>query len=55
MESSGVLPTIHFHYRKGLGTVSAWVPVINFFGSHTLLSASESGRVGKCFGEWESG
>ena len=39
MESSGVLPTTQFAYRKGLGTCDAllWV-------SHTLQSAFESGQ-----------
>ena len=37
-ERSGVLPTIQFAYRKGLGTCDAL-----FCLSHTLQSALESG------------
>ena len=39
MESSGVLPTTQFAYRKGLGTCDALLCV-----SHTLQSALESGH-----------
>ena len=39
MERSGVLPTPHFAYRKGLGTCDALLCV-----SHTLQSALESGH-----------
>ena len=39
MESSGVLPTTQFAYRKGLGTCDALLSV-----SHTLQSAFESGQ-----------
>ena len=39
MECSGVLPTIQFAYRKGLGTSDALLCV-----SHTLQSALESGQ-----------
>ena len=39
MERSGVLPTIKFAYRKGLGTCDALLCV-----SHTLQSALESGQ-----------
>ena len=39
MESSGVLPTTQFAYRKGLGTSDALLCV-----SHTLQSALESGQ-----------
>ena len=39
MERSGVLPTIQFAYRKGLGTCDALLCV-----SHTLQSALESGQ-----------
>ena len=39
MESSGVLPTSQFAYRKGLGTCDALQCV-----SHTLQSALESGE-----------
>ena len=39
MESSGVLPTTQFAYRKGLGTCDALLCV-----SHTLQSALESGQ-----------
>ena len=39
MEHCGVLPTIQFAYRKGLGTCDALLCV-----SHTLLSALESGN-----------
>ena len=37
MESSGVLPTIQFAYRKGLGTCDALLCM-----SHTLQSALEN-------------
>ena len=37
MESSGVLPTTQFAYRKGLGTCDALLSM-----SHTLQSALES-------------
>ena len=39
MERSGVLPTIQFAYRKGLGTCDALL-----FVSHALQSALESGQ-----------
>ena len=39
IEHSGVLPTTHFAYRKGLGTCDALLCV-----SHTLQSALESGQ-----------
>ena len=39
MERSGVLPTIYFAYRKGLGTCDVLLCV-----SHTLQSALESGQ-----------
>ena len=39
MESSGVLLTIQFAYRKGLGTCDALLCM-----SHTLQSALESGQ-----------
>ena len=39
MEPSGVLPTIQFAYRKGLGTCDALLCV-----SHTQQSALESGQ-----------
>ena len=39
MERSGVLPTIQFGYRKGLGTCDALL-----FVSHILQSALESGQ-----------
>ena len=39
MECSGVLPTIQFAYRKGLGTCDALLCV-----SYTLQSALESGQ-----------
>ena len=39
MERSGVLPTIQFAYRKGLGTCDALLCV-----SHTLQSALENGQ-----------
>ena len=39
MERSGVVPTIQFAYRKGLGTCDALLCV-----SHTLQSALESGQ-----------
>ena len=39
MESSGVLSTTQFAYRKGLGTCDALLCV-----SHTLQSALESGQ-----------
>ena len=39
MESSSVLPTTKFAYRKGLGTCDALLCV-----SHTLQSALESGQ-----------
>ena len=39
VESSGVLPTTQFAYRKGLGTCDALLCV-----SHTLQSALESGK-----------
>ena len=39
MESSGVLPTTKFAYRKGLGTCDTLLCV-----SHTLQSALESGQ-----------
>ena len=40
MESSGVLPTAQFAYRKGLGTLDALLGV-----SLTLQNALESGQV----------
>ena len=39
MERSGVIPTTHFDYRKGLGTCDT-LPCV----SHTLQSALESGQ-----------
>ena len=39
MESSGLLPTTQFAYRKGLGTCDALLCV-----SHTLQCAMESGH-----------
>ena len=39
MERSGVLPTIQYAYRKGLGTCDTL-----FCLSHTLQSAQESGQ-----------
>ena len=39
MERSGVLPTTHFAYRKGVGTCDALLCM-----SHTLQSALESGQ-----------
>ena len=39
MQCSGVLPTIQFAYRQGLGTCDALLCV-----SHTLQSALESGQ-----------
>ena len=42
MESSGVLPTTQFAYRRGLGTCDALVCM-----SHTLQSALESGQVAR--------
>ena len=42
MERRGVLPTIQFAYRKGLGTCDALLCV-----SHTLQSALESGQEGR--------
>ena len=39
MERSGVLPTIQFAYRKGLGTHDALLCM-----SHTMQSALESGQ-----------
>ena len=42
MEHCGVLPTIQFAHRKGLGTCDALLCV-----SHTLQSALESGQEAK--------
>ena len=42
MESSGVLPTTQFAYRKGLGSCDALLCL-----SHTLQSALESGQVAR--------
>ena len=42
MESSGVLPTTQFAYRKGLSTCSSFLCL-----SHTLQSALKSGQEAK--------